>query len=98
LLWESADALWRWAGDAATDENHYSKRAILSGVLASTIGVRFEGGPAAASEHLAAQIDRVMGFEKWKAGLPGGAGAMAAVARALARMRYGAPTVSPEAP
>src|SRR5262245_13431823 len=30
LLWESADVLWRWAGDVATDENHYSKRAILS--------------------------------------------------------------------
>ena len=27
LLWESADGLWRWAGDTATDENHYSKRA-----------------------------------------------------------------------
>ena len=29
LVWESADAIWRWAGDTATDENHYSKRAIL---------------------------------------------------------------------
>src|SRR4051812_25107122 len=25
LAWESADVLWRWAGDTATDENHYSK-------------------------------------------------------------------------
>ena len=98
LLWESADVLWRWAGDTATDENHYSKRAILSVVLASTIGVRFERGAAAADEHLAAQIDRVMSFEKWKAGLPGGAAAMAAVARGLARLRYGAAPVSPGAP
>ncbi len=26
LAWESADLLWRWAGDTATDWNHYSKR------------------------------------------------------------------------
>src|SRR5687767_10680182 len=25
LAWESADLLWRWAGDEATDENHYTK-------------------------------------------------------------------------
>jgi ubiquinone biosynthesis protein COQ9 len=29
LAWETADVLWRWAGDTATDENHYSKRAIF---------------------------------------------------------------------
>src|SRR5690606_7745670 len=23
LTWESADHIWRWAGDTATDENHY---------------------------------------------------------------------------
>ena len=33
LAWESADHLWRWAGDEATDWNHYSKRTILSGIL-----------------------------------------------------------------
>ena len=38
LGWETADALWRWAGDTATDENHYSKRAILGTVLATTLG------------------------------------------------------------
>src|SRR5690606_16979655 len=25
LVWASADRIWRWAGDVATDENHYSK-------------------------------------------------------------------------
>jgi ubiquinone biosynthesis protein COQ9 len=89
LLWESADALWRWAGDTATDENHYSKRAILSGVLATTVGVRFERGGAAAGEHLAAQIDRVMAFETWKAKLPKPSETLVAVAGALGRMRYG---------
>ena len=91
LLWESADVLWRWAGDVATDENHYSKRAILSGVLATTVGVRFERGREAAAEHLAAQIERVMGFEKWKANLPKPSIMMLIAATKLGRMRYGAP-------
>jgi len=88
LLWESADVLWRWAGDTATDENHYSKRAILSGVLATTIGVRFQRGALAAAEHLDAQIERVMAFEKWKAGRPKPSEAMTSIAAALGRMRY----------
>ena len=36
LLWRTADRIWRALGDVATDENFYTKRAILSGVLAST--------------------------------------------------------------
>ena len=35
-VWRSADRLWWQAGDTATDWNHYSKRALLSAVLAST--------------------------------------------------------------
>jgi ubiquinone biosynthesis protein COQ9 len=35
-LWQTADRIWWLAGDTATDWNHYSKRALLSGVLAST--------------------------------------------------------------
>lgn len=88
LLWESADAIWRWAGDVATDENHYSKRAILSAVLATTIGVRFQRGALAADEHLDAQIERVMRFEKWKAGQPKPSEIMTSIAAALGRMRY----------
>ncbi len=36
LLWRSCDAIWWAAGDTATDFNHYSKRGLLAGVLAST--------------------------------------------------------------
>ena len=36
LLWRTADRMWRLAGDTATDLNHYSKRALLAGVLVST--------------------------------------------------------------
>jgi ubiquinone biosynthesis protein COQ9 len=36
MVWRTADALWRAAGDTATDYNHYTKRLLLSGVLVST--------------------------------------------------------------
>jgi ubiquinone biosynthesis protein COQ9 len=88
LTWESADAIWRWAGDTATDENHYSKRAILSGILVSTLAVDLASGRASALTHLDARIDNVMAFEKWKAGLKPMDLAAGAVG-ALARMRYG---------
>jgi ubiquinone biosynthesis protein COQ9 len=87
LVWESADHLWRWAGDTATDENHYSKRAILSGILISTLAVRLSSGPEAASAELSARIDNVMAFEKWKAGIKP-AQAMSDFAAALGRLRY----------
>ena len=88
LIWESADVLWRWAGDTATDENHYSKRAILSGILVSTLAVDTASGRESALKHLDARIDNVMAFEKWKAGVKP-MNLMAEVAGALARMRYG---------
>ena len=88
LLWESADCLWRWAGDTATDENHYSKRAILSGILASAMAIRLSSGREAAMAFVDARIENVMAFEKWKAGLKP-ADLMRDVAGALGRMRYG---------
>jgi ubiquinone biosynthesis protein COQ9 len=87
LLWESADRLWRWAGDTAADENHYSKRAILSGLLATALAIRLTSGKAAASKHVAARIDNVMAFEKWKAGVKP-ADLMRDVALALGKIRY----------
>ena len=88
LVWESADVLWRWAGDTATDENHYSKRAILSGILVSTLAVDMASGRESALRHLDGRIDNVMAFEKWKAGIKP-MNLAAEVAGALARMRYG---------
>jgi ubiquinone biosynthesis protein COQ9 len=35
-VWRTSDAIWRWAGDTATDYNHYTKRLLLSGVLTAT--------------------------------------------------------------
>ncbi len=36
LVWKTADVMWNWAGDTAEDYNHYSKRALLSGVITTT--------------------------------------------------------------
>lgn len=90
LAWESADRLWRWAGDTATDENHYSKRAILSGVLISTLAARLRGGRAHAGEHLGRRIEQVMAFETWKATAPKPSELGETVAAWLGEARYGA--------
>jgi ubiquinone biosynthesis protein COQ9 len=67
LAWESADLIWRWAGDTATDENHYSKRALLAGILMGAMAVRMSSGRKAALEFTDRRIENVMAFEKWKA-------------------------------
>ena len=88
LVWESADVLWRWAGDTATDENHYSKRAILAGILVSALAIRLQSGHGAAMSFVDSRIENVMAFETWKAGLKPGH-AMADIAKALGKLRYG---------
>jgi ubiquinone biosynthesis protein COQ9 len=90
LAWESADALWRWAGDVATDENHYSKRAILAGILTGAFAIRLSSGRKAALQFVDRRIENVMAYEKWKAtgGFKPGDW-LSAAAGALGRMRYG---------
>ncbi len=88
LVWESADVLWRWAGDTATDENHYSKRAILGGILAAALAVRLRDGREAALAFVDARIENVMAFEAWKA-RQAPSTAMADLARRLGKLRYG---------
>lgn len=36
ITWRTADRIWDWAGDSATDYNRYTKRGLLSGVIAAT--------------------------------------------------------------
>ena len=70
LLYRSVDVMWRAAGDTATDFNFYSKRGILAGVYGSTLVRWFaDTSPdeAATNEFLAARIENVMQFEKFKA-------------------------------
>lgn len=70
--WRSADAMWRLAGDTATDYNHYTKRATLGAVYAATLAV-FVGddseGKAETRAFLDRRIDGIMKFEKAKAQL-----------------------------
>ena len=89
LAWESADRIWRWAGDTATDWNHYSKRAILSGILVPAMTLRLFDGRTAAKDFVARRIENVMTFEKWKAGKDFDA-PLRNLTAALSRMRYGA--------
>jgi ubiquinone biosynthesis protein COQ9 len=91
LLWRTADHIWRALGDKSTDGNFYSKRAILSGVLASTYARWFADESAdheATWAFLDARIENVMQFEKFKARFkPVGEAAQSAVGIA-ARLRY----------
>ena len=70
LVYRTVDAMWRAAGDTATDFNFYTKRGILAGVYSATLMRWFtdqspdEGDTAA---FLAARIENVMQFEKLKA-------------------------------
>lgn len=88
LAWETADRLWVWAGDTATDWNHYSKRTILSGILIPALTMRWFDGREAAESFVADRIENVMAFEKWKAGKDFEA-PLRKVTEVLSRMRYG---------
>jgi ubiquinone biosynthesis protein COQ9 len=88
LTWATADRIWRWAGDTATDWNHQSKRTILSGILIPAMTLRLFDGKDAADAFVAARIENVMAFEKWKAGKDFYSPLRAAT-DFLARLRYG---------
>lgn len=89
LTWATADQIWRWAGDTATDWNHYSKRAILSGILIPAMTLRLFDGKDASDAFVAARIENVMSFEKWKAGKDFDA-PLRKVGDLLSSLRYGA--------
>jgi len=91
LTWETADVLWRWAGDTATDENHYSKRALLAGILTGAAALRMTAGRREALAFVDRRIENVMSFEKWKATTSFRPSEWAAkAAEHLGRARYGA--------
>jgi len=66
-LWTGADAIWAGLGDKSTDYNWYTKRAILSGVLGSTL-VAWLGtdDQSKIDAFLDRRIENVMQFEKFK--------------------------------
>ncbi len=89
--WRSADVMWRLAGDAATDFNHYTKRAILAAIYTATLAVFIDDESDGKAETLAfldRRIDGVMRFEKAKARFAAPRGERFSMARFLGRLRY----------
>ncbi|MFN2099811.1 COQ9 family protein [Altererythrobacter sp. MF3-039] len=89
--WNSADVMWRLAGDTATDYNHYTKRAILASIYGATLAVFVDDkseGKLETRAFLDRRIEGVMKFEKAKAQLLGSERETFSVARFLGRLRY----------
>ena len=91
LGWRTVDAIWAQAGDTATDYNHYTKRATLFAVYASTIAVFLNDESeeyADTRAFLARRIEGIMRFEKWKAGVVKRGENMPSLSRFVGRLRY----------
>ncbi len=91
LGWSSADAMWRLAGDTATDYNHYTKRLTLGSIYAATLAVFANDSSedhADTKAFLDRRIEGIMKFEKAKAQLLRPRDEMFSPARLLGRLRY----------
>jgi ubiquinone biosynthesis protein COQ9 len=91
LGWRAADAMWRAAGDTATDYNHYTKRAMLAAIYAATITVFLDdesAGQADTRAFLSRRIDGIMRFEKAKAGFLKRTEHRPSLSRFIGRLRY----------
>ena len=91
LAWQSADAMWRLAGDTASDYNHYTKRMTLGSIYAATLTVFANDsseGHAETRAFLDRRIEDVMRFEKAKGRLLRPREEMFSPARLLGRLRY----------
>ena len=91
LGWASADAMWRLAGDTATDYNHYTKRTILGGIYAATLRV-FASDKSEDKAETRAFLDRriegIIRFEKTKAQFLRAPEERISLVRLLGRLRY----------
>lgn len=92
LAWRTADAIWRAAGDTATDFNHYSKRALAAAVYTSTLLFWLNddsAGQADTRAFLERRIANVMQIEKAKARFANRPeDERPSLARFLGRLRY----------
>lgn len=91
LGWRAADAMWRAAGDTATDYNHYSKRAILSGVYGGTMLVMLDDDSEDLAEtraFLDRRIDGIMRFERAKGRMLARRDQLPSLSRFIGRLRY----------
>jgi ubiquinone biosynthesis protein COQ9 len=94
LTWNAADMIWRAIGDTSTDANFYSKRGVLSAVLASTAPIWLSDalpGKPDARRFLDRRIANVMQFEKVKAQVRKAATNAPNAAAILGSLRYGLP-------
>ncbi|KPH62142.1 COQ9 family protein [Novosphingobium aerophilum] len=91
LGWHSADAMWRLAGDTATDYNHYTKRTILGGIYAATLRVFATDkseNKAETRAFLDRRIEGIIRFEKTKAQFLRAPEERISLVRLLGRLRY----------
>lgn len=81
VVWRTADRIWDWAGDTATDYNRYTKRGLLCGVIGSTTLAWLgddgaTGDMAATRAFLDRRIENVMQWGRFvgkiKGSMPGG--------------------------
>jgi len=88
--WQTADLMWRLAGDTSTDLNHYTKRMTLGAVYGSTLLAWLDDdseGWLDTAGFLDRRIDDVMRFEKFKAEWRG-ATERPSLSRFIGRLRY----------
>jgi ubiquinone biosynthesis protein COQ9 len=93
-LYRTVDAMWRGIGDTSTDFNFYTKRATLSGVVASTMLHWFDDrseGFADTWAFLDRRIENVMQFEKVKARMTKATEGMPDPFEILGKLRYPQP-------
>ena len=67
LIYATADHIWHWAGDKATDYNYYTKRGLLSGILVSALPVWLndhDDGLQKTRDFVDRRIENVMQFGK----------------------------------
>jgi len=75
MVWHTADIIWDWAGDTATDYNRYTKRGLLTGIIVSTTFAFLDDNEdselQATQDFLDRRIENVMTVGNWirKAGL-----------------------------
>jgi ubiquinone biosynthesis protein COQ9 len=89
--WRAVDLMWRLAGDTATDFNHYTKRATLGGVYASTVLALLDDETAELSDtraFLDRRIENVMQFERLKADWNARGDHRPSLSRFIGRLRY----------
>ena len=67
ITWRTADIIWNWARDTSTDYNRYTKRGLLSGIIASSAFIfanDHDENLIKTRKFIDSRIENVMQFEK----------------------------------